>query len=597
MGEGRAASYDKFLGPDFAGFTVTAYEAGTAIKKDIYADPSKTTTAANPIAADLNGWIQFYADGEYRLDFHDCDGVHLRTLDPIRITQDVAAVWEGSNGETAPAANALNAWHLFVRTLSGAFTGLMVSDGSTYTDITSAVGAGWLSVKAFGAVGDGTTDDSAAIQATVDAAKDGDTVVFPGSANGYFHNGLSVQMPTDRSVTVWGGNARIVVGGANQVFTINNNSASPTAPRHTIKGLHFEADRTNVGGGRGITIQDSSAQTVEDCFFYQLEYGIRLQNANFWTEATRISNCLFWGNEFAIWISKQAATSKSFATTQFDHCAITTAGSIATTAYGIYIDALASIYRGHFGNCWIFPASNNGVAFWSNGSMRGAFGSLNLEGNNAAVTGNKGMWIGPKANLHFVDINMDIRGAIAEEFKFETADSDGDDSFDGFHTTSTTAGGPTVIRKAGFLSRLGGIVDSDLTTFHWQDRVTSSDRVQFAVNQDTLPEFVRADDVSALAGVRLLAVGSEGSGTFTDLDKTPTVKGITYMKASNTAATTITDFDDGIDGQRVIVLHTNSNTTIQNGASIITTTAANITGSVNLLQEFILGGTIWRQLY
>jgi hypothetical protein len=49
---------------------------------------------------------------------------------------------------------------------------------------------------------------------------------------------------------------------------------------------------------------------------------------------------------------------------------------------------------------------------------------------------------------------------------------------------------------------------------------------------------------------------------FTSLDATPSVKGGVCFKTANAGATTITDFDDGIDGQEITVVIDDANTTV-----------------------------------
>jgi len=183
MGEGRAKLWQLFLGADYAGFKVWHYAAGTTTDKTVWSGADKSASQPQPMTADSNGWISFYADGDYRFDITDCDNTMIQSFDPIRITQDVAAVWEGSNGTVSPPANDLNAWHLFVRhDGAGMFEGLEVSDGNQYRDVTWSINAGVFNIKEpYGAVGDGVTDDAAAIQAALDAADTagGGTVFAP----------------------------------------------------------------------------------------------------------------------------------------------------------------------------------------------------------------------------------------------------------------------------------------------------------------------------------------------------------------------------------------------------------------------------------
>lgn len=74
-----------------------------------------------------------------------------------------------------------------------------------------------------------------------------------------------------------------------------------------------------------------------------------------------------------------------------------------------------------------------------------------------------------------------------------------------------------------------------------------------------------------LGGVKTLASG----GTFTSGDTTPSVRGGEVFIASNSAATTITNFDDAQPGQEITLLAGNANTTVQYNANIY------LAGSVN----------------
>lgn len=81
----------------------------------------------------------------------------------------------------------------------------------------------------------------------------------------------------------------------------------------------------------------------------------------------------------------------------------------------------------------------------------------------------------------------------------------------------------------------------------------------------------------------------DGGGylTFTDGDVTPSVKGSNLFLASNTSATTITQFDDGLPGQEVSILCTNGNTTFFHGSVLKHPAAANITPNANDIITYV----------
>lgn len=79
--------------------------------------------------------------------------------------------------------------------------------------------------------------------------------------------------------------------------------------------------------------------------------------------------------------------------------------------------------------------------------------------------------------------------------------------------------------------------------------------------------------------------------TFTSGDTTPSVKNIRVWKC-NTGVVTITDFDNGAEGQ-VIWLLGHANTTITHGTNIMTNTGANKTLAANRIYSFVHIDGVW----
>jgi hypothetical protein len=82
--------------------------------------------------------------------------------------------------------------------------------------------------------------------------------------------------------------------------------------------------------------------------------------------------------------------------------------------------------------------------------------------------------------------------------------------------------------------------------------------------------------------------GYAPSENFTDGDVTPSVMDGNLFTTANTGATTITNFDDGWQGQIIYIRCNDGNTTLANGTNIQTTTGAN---------KLLVSGTVYKLAY
>lgn len=81
--------------------------------------------------------------------------------------------------------------------------------------------------------------------------------------------------------------------------------------------------------------------------------------------------------------------------------------------------------------------------------------------------------------------------------------------------------------------------------------------------------------------------------TFTDLDTTPTSAGSNVFVAANSGATSITDFDNESDGQRIDIIFTNANTTIVHGGPIKNRSGANINPGADTTRTYVSRAGVW----
>jgi hypothetical protein len=210
MSEGNAQRYEIQLDNEPL-FKMYHYAAGTSNDKTIWSDAAKTTPLAQPAVADANGQLTFFADGRYRLKFHDSSDVPISGMDydDFLITADFATTFEDNQGTVLPSASATNIGHLFTL-LDGSnnILGIYQSDGTQYKAMVKFTAAGeqifdtvvtkthpWYDVTHtdWGADPTGVLDSTTAIQSAINAAEAAGfgIVYIPGGT--YKYSSLSVE--------------------------------------------------------------------------------------------------------------------------------------------------------------------------------------------------------------------------------------------------------------------------------------------------------------------------------------------------------------------------------------------------------------------
>lgn len=246
-------------GNPLAGGKLYTYAAGTTTPQSTYTSSAGNAFNTNPIILDAAGrvpeevWLTI--GGNYKFILKDSTDVEIWTKDNIPGANDYSAV-------LADFADTTD------KTKGDALVGFRQSFGNTV--FTTAVGSTVhnklqeiLSVKDFGATGDGVTDDTAAIQAAITAAQ-GRTVLMPKGtyiiSSPIELNWTTATYPQYQAasrIVGEGPGATIVVNrGGSHAFTCIVSSAQASARVRLIGGLianfFLMADASSLAGSGGL---------------------------------------------------------------------------------------------------------------------------------------------------------------------------------------------------------------------------------------------------------------------------------------------------------------------------------------------------------
>ena len=249
----KARFFDR-CGKPLTGGQIYTYEANTTTPKVTYKDPYGLTPNTNPIILDAAGEADIYLDGTYRIRITDRNDVLVNdvakigswfsdnlqdTLDNISGAMDNALKPILQNLDdainTAAAAGAgANGWtDLLVRT----------QYNRTMRDKLSE----FVSVKDFGAVGDGVTDDTTALQNAFNSKK---RVYVPEGV--YLHTGLVVDYSTKQAHLEGAGWSKsilkCVASGKHSITIKNTGTGNQYLNFPVVRNLAIDGDNTNSCG-------------------------------------------------------------------------------------------------------------------------------------------------------------------------------------------------------------------------------------------------------------------------------------------------------------------------------------------------------------
>lgn len=353
-------TYPKFQSPDLNGLNLSGgkvyfYISGTTTPKDTYSDDILFTKNTNPVILNSRGEADIYLDGEYKVILKDADDAEIWTADNFSIFGDSEAIKSYANIAALRAITAVPS--ITDATIRGYYADGDGGSGFIYWDAVSTEtdnGAtifkatvittgrwkrnlpGVLSVKQAGAKGNGSTDDTLAIQAAIDAIAIPGGIVFLPEGNYITTDQGSgyALLIVNHNVKLHGegglakGNNAIEVGstiikynstsgsclklGAG-VFSLYGTEVKGITFAGTQDGRFYFATNTSIG----IELDKANQMTViRDCGFVLLKTGIHAHNSSL---LNRYINNSYYYSYRGIELL-DVSNSSTVAESQFGHC-------------------------------------------------------------------------------------------------------------------------------------------------------------------------------------------------------------------------------------------------------------------------------------
>lgn len=345
--------------------TAEFYIQGTGTLQTVYSDNEGTVVVAAPHGLDANGAINRYVKGRTDVVVRTQGGAVAKTFTFGGDAREVRVENAGFTGTLAGGGTGPGGRTTVDAILTMLFASLGAVDGKALvngvaTNISTALASSsgiFYSLKAYGAVGDNTTNDTSAIQACVNAAINaGGGIVFVNHGN--YKITAAITVPAGSKVVILGESETGCIitqhtSGINGWLTFGTDSAEVsniTFARNTtaMSGRALQsAGKLNVRsctfqGFAGTQLYAETATTTINawgCSFDQTEAGSRMASAGASGAKVRFSNCHFA-------ISVGSATSFDGAGGQFDLDSCTMTMSAAATSGVVFASGTVARFTG-----------------------------------------------------------------------------------------------------------------------------------------------------------------------------------------------------------------------------------------------------------
>lgn len=230
-------------GNPLAGGKLYSYAAGTTTPLATYTDAGGGTANSNPVVMDARGEANvWFGSSQYKLKLTDADNVEIWTVDNL-------------NGADAATLAVLAA------SSGSSLIGYIQGGSGSVARTVQARLRDFVTVEDYGAVGDGSTDDTAAIQAAINGLTSGQTLVF--DRNYKVNGSLTLTSKTRVRLT---GKGKVFLSGAassSYIFQLVGTCDDVEIDHLTLVG-------DNNSGYTQTAIGCNSGQTISNTRFHDL---------------------------------------------------------------------------------------------------------------------------------------------------------------------------------------------------------------------------------------------------------------------------------------------------------------------------------------
>jgi hypothetical protein len=283
-------------GDVYTSVNLTAFDAPAySVAKTFWTDEAKTA-AVTTVQGGTDGTVSAYFDGDYSIRIKSSDDVTtIQSYPSVKITSDTATMWEGNFGTVTPAASANAKGQMFLK-LDGSdnIIALQASNGSAFTNLVELTASGIPSfdniatkimpvanVKHpdYGAIGDGSVEDDAAIQKAIDDIQtEGGGIVWIPEGTYKVANKLVI---TSSNVTLQGCNmgASIIKTNSATADILELGDGSSTVRNLVVRDIAFSASVTRSAGA-AIDLRKVINTYIQNVWFEAQFTGIGTSGAN-----------------------------------------------------------------------------------------------------------------------------------------------------------------------------------------------------------------------------------------------------------------------------------------------------------------------------